>query len=296
MGASVDIQDPLALPVAAAALSRHAEYLRQVSHGITEKSAVIHRRVDGVLIQFRGQLVAAEAALRTVPLGDYPAREVAQRRVRIAQRTLSNAIGLKRQLDSALYELDQTARVQVSAVQRTVERGMNGLQRFWEELGRAVAQFGLAVRSDPLLSAPASAPRPPAVVAVAAHKTTSIGSDGHVMVDLSLIDIESNISGPEDFAKVSLAEMKDGIAKLESTVLPVVARGGGLAELRVRDTHGRGRGASYTDVYEAFFGATSIKLARKPDGRYEVINGRHRIWAARQIGLDTLPVLVKDLE
>jgi hypothetical protein len=48
----------------------------------------------------------------------------------------------------------------------------------------------------------------------------------------------------------------------------------------------------YTDVYHAYYGAERIGLERRPDGTYDVLNGRHRIFAARQAGLEKIPAQV----
>ena len=42
-------------------------------------------------------------------------------------------------------------------------------------------------------------------------------------------------------------------------------------------------------IYEAFYGQDAIRVTW--DGsRYDIINGRHRIWLAKHAGLETLPV------
>ena len=48
----------------------------------------------------------------------------------------------------------------------------------------------------------------------------------------------------------------------------------------------------YVDVYHSYHGPEAVALEAKPDGTYDVINGRHRIVAARDAGLTTVPAKV----
>ncbi len=45
----------------------------------------------------------------------------------------------------------------------------------------------------------------------------------------------------------------------------------------------------YSDVYHSCYGKEAIALERKPNGTFDVINGRHRIAAAREAGLTRIP-------
>jgi len=49
----------------------------------------------------------------------------------------------------------------------------------------------------------------------------------------------------------------------------------------------------YNDVYHSYYGDEKIALEAKPNGTYDVINGRHRIAAARDAGLTTIPAFVQ---
>jgi hypothetical protein len=49
----------------------------------------------------------------------------------------------------------------------------------------------------------------------------------------------------------------------------------------------------YADVYHSYYdGAETVAVTAKPDGTYDVINGRHRIVAARDAGLTHIPAQV----
>lgn len=45
----------------------------------------------------------------------------------------------------------------------------------------------------------------------------------------------------------------------------------------------------YADVYHSYYGDEAIALEAKADGRYNVINGRHRLAVAREVGLSKVP-------
>lgn len=48
----------------------------------------------------------------------------------------------------------------------------------------------------------------------------------------------------------------------------------------------------YADVYHSYHGTDAIALDPRPDGTFDVINGRHRIVAARAAGLREVPARV----
>lgn len=48
----------------------------------------------------------------------------------------------------------------------------------------------------------------------------------------------------------------------------------------------------YADVYHSYHGDEAVALSGKGDGTYEVINGRHRITAARDAGLQKIPARI----
>jgi hypothetical protein len=48
----------------------------------------------------------------------------------------------------------------------------------------------------------------------------------------------------------------------------------------------------YADVYQSYHGPEAVAVEAKPNGTYDVINGRHRIVAARDAGLQQVPAQV----
>lgn len=112
-------------------------------------------------------------------------------------------------------------------------------------------------------------------------------------VSLDAIDVQdSYVETPDDFKKVSHEEMTRGMEVLESEVRPAVEQGFDADHFREVD---QARGVDYAHgtqrVYEAFYGDEPIRLNRIGD-RYEVVNGYHRLYVAREMGLDTVPARV----
>lgn len=111
--------------------------------------------------------------------------------------------------------------------------------------------------------------------------------------DLPHID---DIQGPQDFKKVSEADMVDGLRKL-SLMKWDIDQGTGRSSDYWRafdEQEGLDHANGYQRVYDAFYGDDPIKLNKIGD-QYEVINGRHRIWLAQQLGYHTLPARVSEL-
>lgn len=121
--------------------------------------------------------------------------------------------------------------------------------------------------------------------------------EGRALVPLALIDdSDSAVLGPEAFGKGYTAEdLAWAHTAFIRVVLPTLQAGGSLDDLRDRDQReGRVGTRSYADTYAGFLGGDAIRLA-PTDGRFTVENGYHRIWVARQLGLDHLPAWVVGL-
>lgn len=112
---------------------------------------------------------------------------------------------------------------------------------------------------------------------------------------VNVLDImqPDDITGPEDFKKVSVEEMEAGMHRLQE-MLPSIENGEGATgdywsqkdqaeALEYKD--------GYRRVYDAFFGDDRIRLSKTGD-TYDVINGRHRIWLAKRMGWSSIPAFI----
>lgn len=117
--------------------------------------------------------------------------------------------------------------------------------------------------------------------------------EGWEMVPLSAIDdADSAVVGPESFGKgYSPDDLTWAFTALNEVVLPAISRGEGSDYFQELDqAQGRAGSRSYDDTYRGFFEkGSAIKLDRRADGTFGVGNGYHRIWLARQLGLQSLP-------
>jgi len=124
---------------------------------------------------------------------------------------------------------------------------------------------------------------------------------GFRWVSLSEIDLAKQldgISGPKDFRKVSYEDMRQGLAHLRDHILPALEVDGERRSDYFRDVDqqsGREYSEGLQRVYEAFFGQHDfVYFVRRPDGTLDLINGRHRVKVADDLGWDAVPAQVKD--
>jgi len=111
--------------------------------------------------------------------------------------------------------------------------------------------------------------------------------------DLASLPMPEDIVGRRDFVKVTLKEMQEGLMKLEEIRL-VLKTGNGMNSdhwAGVDKEKGFEYANGYQRVYDAFYGIEPIRIERTGN-TYTLINGRHRVWAAKQMGIKTLPVVL----
>ncbi len=89
--------------------------------------------------------------------------------------------------------------------------------------------------------------------------------------------------------------MKAGLERLEE-MKPVIANGEG-ANSDYWAKHDRQQGLDYEHgyqrVYEAFYGNDAVRLNKDGD-RYDIVNGRHRVWLAKRMDIGALPARVTE--
>lgn len=113
-----------------------------------------------------------------------------------------------------------------------------------------------------------------------------------MMVPLSAIDdSDSKIVDASDFGKgYSPQDLRWAHNAFIDVVLPTLSHGGSIDELRARDAaEGRAGVRSYADTYSGFLGDSAIRI----NGDMTVSNGYHRIWVAKRMGLDSVPVRIR---
>ncbi len=97
----------------------------------------------------------------------------------------------------------------------------------------------------------------------------------------------------EEYRKVSIEEMREGLRKLVDVVRPAVEAGATAEDFsRMDEEQGLDYAHGYRRIYDAFYGANNCIVVEKVGARYQVINGRHRLLLARAMGVDSLPAQV----
>jgi hypothetical protein len=114
---------------------------------------------------------------------------------------------------------------------------------------------------------------------------------GVVMVSVDDLPIPEDISDASDFQKVPIDEMKAGLKKLQE-MLPVIESGVGASKeywSKIDNERGLEHPDGYLHIYETFYGHEAIRVEKSGD-KWDIVNGRHRVWLAKQMGISKLPV------
>jgi hypothetical protein len=211
-----------------------------------------------------------------------------EERVAISRRADSTATRVRDDLQSAARRL--TSRMGVA---------LEEAQGFLRDRGLALEEY--LAGSSAAGGAPSLVPGGRAVSATGASVSGShsggdrpsslieLQSTGLFEVPLELIDdFDSPVSGVGSFEKVSLADARHGIEILQHEVMPSVRSGW--------NPHGEDSGRLSKEaraVAGYYFGDTRVKLRRSADGNLTVVNGYHRIYVARELGVGSLPAEVQ---
>ncbi|MEI6180668.1 MAG: hypothetical protein WCP31_07935 [Chloroflexales bacterium] len=118
---------------------------------------------------------------------------------------------------------------------------------------------------------------------------------GIVEVPVAELPDPPDVTGPEDH-NITYDHAIHHTRQLNEVVLPWVRAGAVMEDFYALD-RAIGSGDStgcdelgFTRTYELFFGTSPIKVGHTPDGTSSITDGRHRIYAAKKLGITTLPV------
>lgn len=107
---------------------------------------------------------------------------------------------------------------------------------------------------------------------------------------------DSIVKTSKNFEKVSFEEMKRGTEVMNSFVRPNVERGWTAEEFRAYDqAYGLDYQHSTLKIYDAYYGGSSISLCKIGDNYTVADGGYHRLFVAKEIGLETVPARVYEL-
>jgi exonuclease VII small subunit len=130
-------------------------------------------------------------------------------------------------------------------------------------------------------------------VATTAGQTGTWIDEGIKFVKVADLPEPEGISGQADFRKITESRVRAGIEKLQE-MKPLIEGGAGASSDYWADydkRRGLGYAEGYQQVYDAFYGSDCIKVNNDQDA-YDIDNGRHRIWLAKRMGVEQLPMRV----
>lgn len=115
-------------------------------------------------------------------------------------------------------------------------------------------------------------------------------------VGLSEVPVSSpdllDTSGQQAFGRggATRADYRWAVQTWIDTVGPGVAKGMTRDDFAARDKRNAAPDLRRTaDVYDMFLGVDRIRVNRRPDGSVNIVNGRHRLQIARDLGIKSLP-------
>jgi hypothetical protein len=223
----------------------------------------------------------------------------AEDELKIARLWFSKIQKAIQQFGTHVRRLKGLATDRTESVKAFLDRATSDLERYLGISPPTTAVAGLPVEAFP-------AGATPSVITAweveAPAEATSKASGqwverGVVMVDVAVLPMPEDISNALDFQKIPVDEMKAGLKMLQE-MLPIIESGVGASNeyWTKRDNElGLDYPNGYLRIYEAFYGHDAIRV-EKSGNNYDIVNGRHRVWLAKQIGIGRLPVSLVELE
>jgi hypothetical protein len=128
-------------------------------------------------------------------------------------------------------------------------------------------------------------------------RESSLSAMGITELDVSAADLDENPILDDHLSRgtfgkggLSRADYRWAVQTWHDTVGPGVATGKTREDFAERDARTNARPLRRTaDVYDIFLGTNRILADRQSDGSLNIVNGRHRIMIARELGIKNLP-------
>jgi hypothetical protein len=277
------------------ALKASAQEMREAVDEIEAELQARRRKLDRAEATLSTARGAHERCVRVTPPVDCSGLA---RAVSSAERALTVARDQYQKASEARSRINATEADLARASARARSRIGSLMPAALSDCSRAMAQVANYLEGGTTVAAPG--PGGAASVVQVLPETSDGGMGGTLgpveLVPLSSIDSsDSQVTGPASFEKLSWVDAQWSTDALASVVAPAVSQGKGRDYFVQRDgREGRSGLRSYAGVYDSYFGSDrAIKLTRGSGGRLSVINGYHRIWAAEQAGMTSIPARVR---
>lgn len=156
----------------------------------------------------------------------------------------------------------------------------------------------LSGRTQPSLSQDSESGSSPGPNTTGSHSALSEANSGWVErgihdVELRKLPDPDGIEGEKDFKKVPMNDMEAGLRRF-SEIKETLRKGKGRDKdywVEIDRRKGLSYQEGYQRVYEAFFGRDPIRVTKDGE-KYTIENGRHRVWLAKRMGIQNLPMSV----
>lgn len=280
--------------------ARGMEAVERIGHRVEARVAAYDARVEEV----QGELDQAIEALQEADEDDdvdWRLEAVADARAKLRtmhrrQREIAAASDAYRRAAARFSQTRSTSLVRAVASLRL------RIQALHDYLGVALPDDSPADGEVRALGSDQPASGGPEVAAPA-HLTDVRLPVGFTWVRLEQVELEDclpPITSPGQFTKVPYETMREGMIRLQNEILPRLHSSSAPPASedfrRMDQSNGDTFESGLQRIYEAFFGQDVIYLVRgRGQEKFEVINGRHRLRVARDLGWDAVPVQVKDL-
>jgi hypothetical protein len=257
----------------------------------------------------RAQRVASlEALLSSLPADD-PHRAQVQRDLAragvsldAARRATQRIAEVDRQVALLQHAHVRTAEPNVTAARADLSR--RALQLDAYRAARAGAHAGAAIAGiasaagrlgaagaagAAALTAMITSPAPSAI-----DDPTWLARRGLTDIDVARADFADNpITGSFGRGGLARADYRWAVTTWDQLVRPGLERGTSRDDFAARDEARRAPPLRRTaDVYDMMLGSNPLRVERRADGTLNVVDGRHRIEIARELGITHLPAVV----
>jgi hypothetical protein len=245
-------------------------------------ASVARGEVESAIRKFANHVAALEAHLSAA---DEEGRQRLQNRLSRAKEALENARRAGTRVAQVEAGVSRLNRAHVSTTSQQVSSAraqLSAMSRALDGYRSSGAGIGGAGQ--------ASTGRAPTTC-------SAIAGTGLVDLDVSSAGLDDNPILDDDrsqdtFGKggLSRADYRWAVQTWNDTVGPGVAGGKTRENFVERDARSNAQPLRRTaDVYDMFLGSDPIRVDRRPDGSLDVVNGRHRLLIAQELGIKTLP-------
>ena len=111
------------------------------------------------------------------------------------------------------------------------------------------------------------------------------------IINVNDLPVPEGVDSDEDFKKVPMEDVRAGIQRWQE-MRYIIDKGidnNSDYWAKLDQESGLEYSNGYQKIYDAFYGSDAIRV-EKDGNDFSIINGRHRIWMAKQMGITQLPV------